>query len=113
PAIPKASTAHLERMLQTTCQPHRTLKALMYEKLYFHPEQVAAAEKARDVVGRLFAAFSQDARLMPSEWQDRLPDSDPARARCIADFIAGMSDRFAISQCSDIYGEAPSGLTNV
>ncbi|MEL7199117.1 MAG: deoxyguanosinetriphosphate triphosphohydrolase [Pseudomonadota bacterium] len=91
----------------------RELKEFMYAKLYFHPEQVAAASCARDVVARLFAAYSQDARLMPAEWRERLPESEPQRARSIADFIAGMSDRFAISQCAAIYGEAPSGLTNV
>ncbi len=91
----------------------RELKAFMYDKLYFHSEQVAAAEKARDVVARLFAAYSQDAKLMPTEWQQRLPESEPARARSIADFIAGMSDRFAIRQCAAIYGDVPSGLTNV
>lgn len=91
----------------------RTLKSFMYSKLYFHPEQVAAAEKARDVVARLFAAYSQDSKLMPSEWQDKLPESDPGRSRVIADFIAGMSDRFAIRACEEIYGEKPRGLTNV
>ncbi|MEO1488020.1 MAG: deoxyguanosinetriphosphate triphosphohydrolase [Pseudomonadota bacterium] len=91
----------------------RKLKAFMYEKLYYHPDQVAAAHKARDVVGRLFAAYSQDASLMPSSWQANLPERDPERARTIADFIAGMSDRFAIEQCSAIYGERPRGLSNV
>ncbi len=91
----------------------RALKAFMYEKLYYHPEQVAAAERARDVVARLFAAYSQDASLMPEDWHARLPDHDPARSRTIADFIAGMSDRFAIRACEEIYGERPGGLTNV
>lgn len=91
----------------------RRLKAFMYERLYYHPEQVAAAERARDVVARLFAAYAQDARLMPEDWQARLPEQDPARARVIADFIAGMSDRFAMQACSGIYGERPAGLINV
>ena len=91
----------------------RRLKAFMYERLYYHPEQVAAAERARDVVARLFAAYAQDARLMPEDWQARLPEQDPARARVIADFIAGMSDRFAMQACSAISGERPAGLINV
>ena len=91
----------------------RRLKSFMYERLYYHPEQVAAAERARDVVARLFAAYAQDARLMPEDWQARLPEQDPARARVIADFIAGMSDRFAMQACSAIYGERPAGLINV
>jgi len=91
----------------------RRLKAFMYERLYYHPEQVAAAERARDVVARLFAAYAQDARLMPADWQARLPDHEPQRSRVIADFIAGMSDRFAIRAVSAIYGTVPAGLTNV
>ena len=76
-------------------------------------EQVSAAEGARDVIARLFAAYSQDASLMPREWHDRLPAEEPARSRTIADFIAGMSDRFAINACEAIYGERPKGLINV
>ena len=91
----------------------RRLKTFMYERLYYHPEQVAAAERARDVVARLFVAYSQDARLMPEDWQARLPAHEPQRARVIADFIAGMSDRFAMQAVTGIYGERPSGLINV
>lgn len=91
----------------------RALKKFMYDKLYYHPEQVSAASRARDVVARLFAAYSQDPGLMPDEWQARLPVNDPGRSRTIADFIAGMSDRFAIRACEAIYGEMPKGLTNV
>jgi len=91
----------------------RRLKTFMYERLYFHPDQVAAATRARDVVARLFAAYSQDARLMPADWQARLPAHEPQRSRMIADFIAGMSDRFAMQAVSAIYGERPAGLTNV
>jgi dGTPase len=42
-----------------------------------------------------------------------LPAPDPQRARVIADFIAGMSDRFAMQACTAIYGERPGGLINV
>lgn len=91
----------------------RRLKSFMYERLYFHPEQIAAAERARDVVARLFAAYAQDATLMPDDWQTRLPPHDPERARVIADFVAGMSDRFAMRAVAQIYGERPAGLINV
>lgn len=91
----------------------RRLKSFMYERLYYHPEQIAAAEKARDVVARLFAAYAQDASLMPDDWLARLPQHDPQRSRVIADFIAGMSDRFAMQAVGQIYGEKPVGLINV
>ena len=91
----------------------RALKAFMYRELYYHPEQTAAAARARAVVAQLFAAYAADASLMPPEWQARLPAENPARARVIADFIAGMSDRFAMQCFARIHGEAPSGLINV
>jgi dGTPase len=91
----------------------RRLKQFMYRKLYYHPNQLETAERARDVVARLFAAYEQDAGLLPESWRASLPDRDPARARHIADFIAGMTDRYAIDQCAQIYGKQPEGLSNV
>ena len=91
----------------------RGLKSFMYDRLYYHSDQVAAAAKARDVIARLFAAYAQDATLMPDEWQANLPQEEPARSRVIADFIAGMTDGFAIKHCARIYGEAPNGLIHV
>ncbi|MBV7264731.1 deoxyguanosinetriphosphate triphosphohydrolase [Erythrobacter ani] len=91
----------------------RALKRFMYRKLYYHPEQVEAAQRARDVIARLFAAYSQDEQLMPADWRERLPPVEPHRSRMIADFIAGMSDSFAMKACGRIYGEQPQGLSNV
>lgn len=91
----------------------RRLKAFMYERLYLHPEQRETAEKARDVVARLFAAYAQDASLLPKDWLSNLPELEPMRSRHIADFVAGMTDRFAIERCAEIYGVRPDGLSNV
>ncbi len=94
-------------------EEERRLKAFMYDKLYYHPEQIGTAERARDVIARLFVAYRQDPKLLPDEWLAQLPDGDPGRSRHIADFIAGMTDRFAIEQVRRIYGRAPEGLSNV
>jgi len=91
----------------------RRLKRFMYDRLYYHPEQIATAERARDVPARLFAAYAQDAGQLPDEWRAALPDDEPWRSRHIVDFIAGMTDRFAIEQCTRIYGKVPEGLSNV
>jgi dGTPase len=91
----------------------RRLKKFMYQRLYYHPEQIQTAEKAREVVAKLFAAYQQDPASMPDDWVERLPAGDPEKSRHIADFIAGMTDRFAIDQCRRIYGRAPEGLSNV
>lgn len=91
----------------------RGLKRFMYQRLYYHPEQLATAERANEVIARLFVAYRQDSALMPDSWRVGLPDADPQRSRHIADFIAGMTDRFAIDQYARIYGERPQGLSNV
>ncbi|RXZ66360.1 deoxyguanosinetriphosphate triphosphohydrolase [Pelagerythrobacter rhizovicinus] len=91
----------------------RRLKRFMYDRLYFHPEQVATAERARDVVARLYGAYAGDPAALPAAWRAALPAEEPARARHISDFIAGMTDRFAIDQYARIFGRRPEGLSNV
>jgi len=95
-------------------EQERRLKQFMYAKLYYHPEQLATAERAREVTAELFAAFRADPALMGEEWAGRLADEDePLRSRHVADYIAGMTDRFAISAYARITGELPEGLSNV
>lgn len=91
----------------------RALKAFMYDRLYYHPEQVETAERARAVIARLYAAYDQDSSQLPNAWLASLPDQQPDRSRHIADFIAGMTDRYAMDQCARIYGVQPEGLSNV
>jgi dGTPase len=91
----------------------RRLKGFLYENLYYHPEQIATAERAREVVARLFVAYSQEENTLPSHKREGLPVGEPERSRRICDFIAGMTDRYATQQCARIYGRAPEGLSNV
>ena len=91
----------------------RGLKAFLYERLYFHPDQLATASRARLVVERLFAAIAADPTRMPPSWHQALPAQEPQRSRHIADFIAGMTDRYAIDTYHRLFGETPEGLRNV
>jgi dGTPase len=91
----------------------RELKAFLYRHLYYHDEQRATAERARTVIARLFAAYHQEPALLPPEWRGRLPDGEPGRSRHVADFIAGMTDRYAIERYRQVFGEVPGALSNV
>jgi dGTPase len=74
-----------------------TLKTFMYANLYHHPRQLEIAGHARQIVRGLFDVFADDPGLLPEYWQAGLPQSDPGRRRHVADFVAGMTDRYAIS----------------
>ncbi|OCC22698.1 deoxyguanosinetriphosphate triphosphohydrolase [Croceicoccus estronivorus] len=91
----------------------RALKSFMYARLYNHPDQVATAERAREVIASLFAAYEQDPALMADGWATQVPGDEPERSRHIVDFIAGMTDRYAIDCYAAIYGRIPEGLRNV
>ncbi len=90
----------------------RALKRFMYDNLYYHPTQIEAADAADTVVSGLFSAYAADPVLMGEDWATRLPADNPQRARHIADYIAGMTDRFALNRFAEIYGAAavPAGL---
>ena len=94
-------------------EAERGLKRFMYDKLYHHPQQLATAERARAVTADIYAALAQDPALMEQGWLIRLPATEPARSRHIADYIAGMTDRFAMSLYSRVYGKEVEGLRNV
>lgn len=83
----------------------RMLKRFMYANLYHHPQQLAAAEQARRVVSDLITAFRQDPSLMTIGFHADCPQAEPDRSRHIADFIAGMTDRYALRIHERIFGE--------
>ncbi|WP_084446027.1 deoxyguanosinetriphosphate triphosphohydrolase [Sphingomonas sp. TDK1] len=90
----------------------RGLKRFMYANLYHHPSQLAAAASARQVVAGLFAGYVADPALMPAEWREALPAEEPWRSRHIGDFIAGMTDRYAIARYREVCGtiDLPDGF---
>ena len=69
------------------------LKSFLRENLYRHYRVVRMSTKARRIVTELFAALLSDTRLLPPEFQEQASRGAP---RAIADYIAGMTDRYAI-----------------
>jgi dGTPase len=69
------------------------LKRFLHENLYRHYRVVRMSAKARRIVTELFAALLADTRLLPPEFQEQAAAGAP---RAIADYIAGMTDRYAI-----------------
>jgi dGTPase len=75
---------------------NRELKTFLREALYRHFQVVRMTSKARRVIQDLFAAFSADHRLLPPQYRAR--GGEEGMARVIADYIAGMTDRYAIKE---------------
>ncbi len=81
---------------ETLTGQERALKRWLYANMYHHPKNQAVRQPAAEVVAGLFDRLHADPRLLPDDWRTSLPDAEPARARHIADFIAGMTDRYAV-----------------
>ncbi len=91
-------------------EQERALKRFMYAHVYHHPSQIEAADAARLVVTGLFDVYASYPAAMGGNWQATLPTDQPARARHIADYIAGMTDRFALDQYRLHIGPVPDVL---
>jgi dGTPase len=77
----------------------RALRAFLMERMYRHYRVRRMQAKANRVVSELYAFFCADPLCLPTEWraQARTPN-DAATARTVADYIAGMTDRFALDE---------------
>jgi dGTPase len=92
-------------------EAERTLKRAMYAFLYHHPLQVEVSEQAGRIIAGLAEAYLGDPGLLPQSWRATLPADEPARTRHIGDFIAGMTDRYAVARYREVVGpvEMPEG----
>ena len=76
------------------------LKRFLYDNLYRHYQVMRMTAKARKVVRELFEAFDDEPRLLPADHQARAAQDKP---RAIADYVAGMTDRYAIREHRRLY----------
>ena len=72
------------------------LKQFLFENLYRHYRVVRMAEKAKRVIGDLFAGYVANPRQLPPHVSTRIDDDGLDRVVC--DYIAGMTDRFALDE---------------
>ena len=88
----------------------KAIKGFLYPHMYRHPRVMKVRVQAAEVVRRLTRAFLADPALMPGEWAlaAQAARGDEMRvARLICDYIAGMTDRFALAEHRRLFGEAP------
>ena len=75
--------------------PLRELKRFLRENLYRHYQVLRMTNKARRIIRDLFDAFLAEPALLPPQYQARARED---KARAIADYIAGMTDRYAMKE---------------
>jgi dGTPase len=82
----------------------KALTRFMYANLYHHPQQLDIAARTGEVVAGLAAVYKAHPSLMPGKWRESLPADEPACTRHVGDFIAGMTDRYALSRYAELVG---------
>ena len=78
----------------------RELKQFLRTRLYQHYRVNRMSNKARRIIKALFEAFMEDPKLLPPQYQDKVRQD---QARTIADYIAGMTDRYAIKEYRHLF----------
>jgi len=92
-------------------EEHGELMQFLRERLYRHYKVLRMTAKARRVLKELFEAFLGDIQLMPPEHREAASHGETAqgaagRARAVADYIAGMTDRYAILEHRRLFDPA-------
>ncbi len=94
-----------------TEQVDKQMKRFLFQHMYRHPHINRIRVLAADVVGDLFAALFEQPERMPEEWGQaaaRIPTQDEARrARLVCDYIAGMTDRYALAEHARFFDVTP------
>jgi dGTPase len=81
-------------------EQQRTLKNFLRTHLYRHYRVMRMSAKAQRIISDLFGIFMADSRLLPPQFQQQ---AEADRARVVADYIAGMTDRYAIREYRRIF----------
>jgi dGTPase len=84
------------------------LKTFLYARLYRHPEVMRVRAEAEQIVKDLFDTYFDDPRAMPDGWREGLDRAeDRIKARDVADFIAGMTDTYALKEHRRLFDRTP------
>ena len=76
------------------------LKKFLFDNLYRHYKVIRMTNKARKIVRDLFSAFIHEPRLLPPDYRR---DDDTIQGRAVSDYIAGMTDRYAIREHARLF----------
>ena len=80
------------------------LRSFLFQRMYRHYKVNRMANKAKRVITSLFELFMSEPSCLPSEWQNDSSDiQNASQARTVADYIAGMTDRYALLEYERLF----------
>ena len=83
----------------------RALKEFLFANMYRHDKVNQMSDRGRQVIAEIFELYLHEPQRMPEEWRETALGSDPATIpRLACDFIAGMTDRYALSEHERLFG---------
>ena len=86
----------------------RAIEAVLYPHVYREARIMRIRAEADAVLRALFERYLDDPAQMPEEWAQAAKGSQTLRAQAVSDYIAGMTDRYALAQHRRLFGAAPS-----
>ena len=72
------------------------LRGILEKEIYFHPDVVMMTQKGKHIIRKLFESFCETPKLLPREVQEKISKFPEQKVRFICDYIAGMTDRYAM-----------------
>ena len=90
------------RFSPTLTKEAKELKSFLFQNLYRHQRVAGMSATSKRVVKELFEAYSSKPTLMPLSFQEKIPEY--SKERIICDYIAGMTDRFALEEHRKLFG---------
>lgn len=84
------------------------LRAFLFERMYHHSHVERVAFKVKKIISQLFHAFMEHYKLLPENWRAQIVESggvedESIRARIVCDYIAGMTDRYAVHEYARLF----------
>jgi dGTPase len=104
----RATNAPVIAFSRPLAEADTTIKAFLRRRMYHHPRLLAVRQDAERVLRELFQRIVAEPEIMPEEWRAGLQAGEDGRlARRVSDFIAGMTDRYALLEHRRLFEDTP------
>jgi dGTPase len=113
PAAVRQATQPVVAFSASMVEADKAMKAFLYPHMYRHPRVMKVRRDAAEVLDRVFKALAEAPARMPDEWAQAAAEVpmdefwEARRMRIVCDYMAGMTDRYALAEHRRLFGTAP------